>query len=63
LARRSGLPESVVALFPGHRTAAVFNRYNIVEEQDLQAAVRVLSRTRLAARPRSGRDPGAVDEE
>jgi integrase len=32
LARRSGLPESVVARFSGHRTAAVFKRYNIVEE-------------------------------
>jgi len=31
-ARRSGLPESVVARFSGHRTPAVFKRYNIVEE-------------------------------
>lgn len=46
LARRSGLPESVVARFSGHRTAAVFKRYNIIEEQDLKAAVEVLNRTR-----------------
>jgi len=39
-ARRSGLPESVVARFSGHRTPAVFKRYHIVEEQDLKAAVR-----------------------
>ena len=43
LARRSGLPESVVARFSGHRTPAVFKRYNIVEEQDLKAAVEVLN--------------------
>jgi integrase len=29
-ARRSGVPESVVARFSGHRTAAVFKRYDIV---------------------------------
>lgn len=46
LARRSGLPESVVARFSGHRTPAVFKRYNIVEEQDLKAAVEVLNRSR-----------------
>jgi len=45
-ARRSGLPESVVARFSGHRTQAVFKRYNIVEEQDLRAAVEVLNRVR-----------------
>jgi len=38
-----------VARFSGHRTAAVFKRYNIVEEQDLKAAVQVLNRTRQAA--------------
>lgn len=62
LARRSGLPESVVARFSGHRTAAVFKRYNIVEEQDLKAAVQVLNRTRKAAEPPSGQDSDAVDE-
>jgi hypothetical protein len=65
LSRRSGLPESVVARFSGHRTAAVFKRYNIVEEQDLKAAVQVLNRTRKAAgsgQEASGRKMDAVDE-
>lgn len=65
LARRSGLPESVVARFSGHRTAAVFKRYNIVEEQDLKAAVQVLNRARKAAesgQEPSGREMDAVDE-
>jgi hypothetical protein len=39
----------VVARFSGHRTAAVFKRYNIVEEQDLKAAVAMLNRTRKGA--------------
>ena len=57
LARRSGLPESVVARFSGHRTASVFKRYNIIEEQDLKAAVQVLNRTRKASAPG---DPAAA---
>jgi integrase len=57
-ARRSGLPESVVARFSGHRTQAVFKRYNIVEEQDLKAAVEVLNQVR-----RTGTEMGHVDEE
>ncbi len=65
-ARRSGLPESVVARFSGHRTAAVFKRYNIIEEQDLKAAVQVLNRTRQAAgaaQPAAGHESDTVDQE
>ena len=58
LARRSGLPESVVARFSGHRTPAVFKRYNIVEEQDLKAAVAVLNRAR-----KPGQETDNVDVE
>jgi hypothetical protein len=39
----------LVARFSGHRTAAVFKRYNIVEEQDLKAVVALLNRTRKEA--------------
>jgi integrase len=62
LSRRSGLPESVVARFSGHRTAAVFKRYNIVEEQDLKAAVQVLNRARKAAESSSGHESDTVHQ-
>jgi integrase len=65
-ARRSGLPESVVARFSGHRTPAVFRRYNIVEEQDLKAAVQVLNRLHASPAPAgtaAGHQTDTVDEE
>jgi hypothetical protein len=53
-----------VARFSGHRTASVFKRYNIVEEQDLKAAVQVLNRTRegTEAETPSGHESDTVDQ-
>jgi integrase len=43
---RCGVPQVVAMRISGHKTAAVFNRYNIVDEADLSDAASKLERRR-----------------
>jgi len=40
--RRAGVPQSVAQAISGHKTRAVFERYNIIDERDLREAGRKL---------------------
>jgi len=43
-ARKLGVSEFVVMRMSAHRTRAVFDRYNVVDEKDLREAVRILEK-------------------
>jgi len=61
-ARRRGVPESVVMKMSGHRTRAVFERYNIVEEDDLRDAVKRIEAGIAKSGGGSGQDLDKVEE-
>jgi integrase len=55
-ARRRGVPESVVMRMSGHKTRAVFDRYNVVDDTDVKLAVAQIEAARRKEEELAHRD-------
>ncbi|MBF0526830.1 MAG: hypothetical protein HQK56_17235 [Deltaproteobacteria bacterium] len=50
--RKAGVPKSVIMQMTGHRTSAMFDRYNTVDEEDAREALVKLNQFILEQAPK-----------
>jgi integrase len=58
---RAGVPQSIAQAISGHKTRAIFERYNIVDERDLREAGRRLEA--YLSKPKNGANSGQIESE